>query len=62
MIKPNFKDRHQFLKELFAVEMGKTNIKMNKLVYLGKVILELKLMNEFHYDYMQPKDGNKVRL
>ena len=42
--------------------MGKTNIKMNKLVYLGKVILELKLMYEFHYDYMQPKDGNKVRL
>lgn len=55
MIKPNFKDRHQFLKELFAVEMGKTNIKMNKLVYLGKVILELKLMYEFHYDYMQPR-------
>ena len=33
--KPNLKDGYPFLKELFAVEMGKTEIKMNKLMYLG---------------------------
>ena len=30
VVKPNFKDGHPFSKELFAVEIGKTEIKMNK--------------------------------
>ena len=30
VMKPNFKDGHPFLKELFFVEMGKANIMMNK--------------------------------
>ena len=29
-MKPNFKDGHTFSKELFAVEMGKTEITRNK--------------------------------
>ena len=64
VIKPNLKDEHPFSKELFAVEMEKTEIKMNKLVYLGQAILDLSktLMYEFHYDYMQPKYGSKVKL
>ena len=33
-MKPNFKGGYPFSKELFAVEMGKTEIKMNKPVYL----------------------------
>ena len=33
-MKPNFKDGYPFSKHLFAVEMGKTEIKMNKPVYL----------------------------
>ena len=32
VMKANFKDGHTFSKHLFAVEMGKTKIKMNKLV------------------------------
>ena len=36
VMKPNFKDGHPFSKHLFAVEMGKTKIKMNKPVYLRK--------------------------
>ena len=34
--------------------MGKTEIRMNKPVYLGQVILDLSktLMYEFRYDYM----------
>ena len=37
---------------------------MNKPIYLGLPILEIskKLMYEFWYDYMKPKDGNDVKL
>ena len=44
--------------------MGKTEIKMNKLVYLGQAILDLSetLMYEFHYEYIRPKFGSKARL
>ena len=63
-MKPNFKDGHPFCKHLFAVEMGKTEIMMKKPVYLGQAILHLSktLMYEFHYDYMRPKYGSKVKL
>ena len=64
VMKPNFKDGHPFSKHLFAVEMGKTKIKMNKPVYLGQAILDhcKTLMYEFHYDYMRPKYDSKVKL
>ena len=57
VMKPNLKDGHPFLLELLAVEMGKTEIRMNKPVYLGQAILNLSktLVYEFHYDYMRPK-------
>ena len=44
--------------------MGKTEIKMNKPVYLGQAILDLSktLIYEFHYDYMRPKYGSKFNL
>ena len=42
VMKPSFKNGYPFSKDLFAVEMGKTEIKMNKPVYLGQVILELR--------------------
>ena len=62
VMKPNFKDGRPFSKDLFAVEMGKTEIKMNKPGYRGQAILDLSktLMYEFHYDYMRPKYGRKV--
>ena len=41
VMKPNFKDGHPFYTHLFAVEMGKTEITMNKHVYLGQAILDL---------------------
>ena len=64
VMKPNFKDGFPFSKEIFAVKMGKTEIKVNQPVYLGQAILDLSkaLMYEFHYDYMQPKYGSKVKL
>ena len=67
VMKPNFNDGCPFSKELFAIEMweiGKTEIKMNKPVYLGQAILDLNKtpMYEFHHDYMQSKYGSKVML
>ena len=64
VMKPNFKDGHPFSKHLFAVEMGKREITMNKPVYLGQAIFDISktLMYEFHYDYMRPKYGRKVSL
>ena len=64
VMKPNFKNGHPFSKDLFAVKMGNTKIKMNKPVYLGQAILDLSktVMYEFHYDYMRPKYGSKVTL
>ena len=38
VMKPNFKDRHPFSKKLVVVEMGKTEIKMNKSVNLTMII------------------------
>ena len=64
VMNPMFKDVHPFSKHLFAVEMGKREITMNKPVYLGQTKLDLSktLMYEFHYDYMKPKYGSKVNL
>ena len=44
--------------------MKKTEILMNKPVYLGLSILELSkiLMYEFWYDYVKPKYGEKAKL
>ena len=62
VMKPNFKDGCPFSNDLFVVEIGKTEIKMNKPVYLGQAILHLRntLMYEFHYDYMRPQLTNYV--
>ena len=44
--------------------MAKIKIVMNKPVYLGQAILDLSkiIMYEFHYDYMLPKYGDKIKL
>ena len=46
------------------MEMNKTEVKMNKPIYLGQVVLHLskKLMFEFWYDYLKPMYGDKMRL
>ena len=42
VMKLKFKDGYPFSKDLFAEEMGKTEMKMNKPVYLGQAIFERK--------------------
>ena len=63
-MKPNFKDGFPFSEHLFAVEIGKTEITMNRPVYLGQAILNLSktLMYEFRDDYLGPNYGSKVTL
>ena len=64
VMKPNIKSCICFSENLMACEMGKIKVLMNKPVYLGQAILDLSkiLMYEFHYDYMKPKYGEKLKL
>ena len=50
--------------DLSIIEMKKTNVKLNKPIYLGLSILEISkiLMYEFWYDYMKPKYGIDIKL
>ena len=44
--------------------MKKTEVKMNKSIYLGQTILDISmtLMYEFCFDYIKPKYEDKARL
>ena len=46
------------------MEMKKTEVKMNKPIYLGQAILDISkiLMYEFWFDYIKPKYGDKAKL
>ena len=46
------------------MEMKKTEVKINKPIYLGQAILDLSktLMYEFWYDYLKPMYGDKIIL
>ena len=57
VMKPNFKSAIRFTENLVGIEMGKTEIVMNKPIYVGQAILDLSkiTMYEFRYDYAQPK-------
>ena len=61
---PKYYTTKFFTENLLAIEMKKTKILMNKLVYLGRSILELSkiLMYQFWYDHVKPKYGEKVKL
>ena len=61
---PNFHTTKFFIEKLLAIKINKTEILMNKPVYLGLSILELHkiLMYQFWYDYVKPKYGEKAKL
>ena len=61
---PNYHTTKFFTETLLAIEMKKTEILMNKPVYLGLSILELSkiLMYEFWYNYVKLKYGEKPKL
>ena len=64
MTEPNYYTTRFFTGNVLAIEMKKTEILMNKHVYLGLSILKFSIisMYEFWYDYVKPKHGNKIVL
>ena len=64
VMRPNFKSGTLLGPDLMGCEMGKVRVVMNKPVYLGQAILDLSktIMYEFHYDYMIPKYGDRLKL
>ena len=61
---PNYQSTKCISKHLLVMEMKKTEVKMNKLIYLGQAVLYISktFMFEFWYDYLKPKYGDKIRL
>ena len=51
---PNYHSHKKFSEYLIAIEMKKTNVEMNKPIYLGMPILDISkiLMYEFWYEYL----------
>ena len=64
MSEPSYHTTKFFIEHLLALERKKTEIFINKPVYLGLSILELSktLMYEFWYDYVKPKYGEKAKF
>ena len=62
--KPNYNNTKSFTENLFAIEIEKTQILLNKsiYIYLSKLELSTIVMQEFWYDYVKPKYGEKAKL
>ena len=61
---PNLVSTKYISKDLLIMEIRKTEVKMNKPIYLGQTMLDLSktLMYKFWYDFIKPKYGDKARL
>ena len=61
---PNYESTEYISKDLLVMEMRKTELKMNKPIYLGQAILDISktLMYEFWYDFIKSKYADKVKL
>ena len=61
---PNYHITKFFTENLLAIEIKKTQITMNKPVYLGLSILDLSktVMYELWYDYLKQKYDGNVKL
>ena len=61
---PNYHLTKYISKDLLIMEMKKTEVKLNKPIYLGQAVLDISktLMFEFWYDYLKPMYGDKIRL
>ena len=61
---PNYHITRLFTEDLLAIEIRKTQILMNKPVYLGLSILDMSktVMYEFWHDYVKPKYGENAKL
>ena len=61
---PNYHSTKCIPKHLLVTEMKKTEVKINKPIYLRRAVLghSKTLMFEFWYDYLKPMYGDKIRL
>ena len=61
---PNYHTTKRFSEDLIAIEMKKTEIKMNKPICLDLAILDISktLMYEFWHDYLKPKYDSNIGL
>ena len=61
---PNYHTTKFFTENLLTIEIRKTQILMNELVYLGLSILDLSktVMYELWYDYVKPKYDENAEL
>ena len=60
---PSYHTSKFFTENLLAIEMRKTQIIMNKHVFLGLLVLDLnKVINEFWYDYVRSKYGENANI
>ena len=61
---PNYHTTKFFTENLLVIEMKKTQMIMNKCAYFGLSILALSkmLINEFWYEYLKPRYGEKANF
>ena len=61
---PNYHTTKHISENLLIIEMKKTEVKMNKPIYLGLSVLDIAktLMYKFWYDYIKPKYGDRAKL
>ena len=61
---PNYHSTKCISKHLLVMEMKKTEVKINKPIYLGQAVSDFSktLMFEFWYDYLKLMYGDKIRL
>ena len=64
MSKPSVDSIQRFNKDLVAVKMLQTKLKLNRPIYAGMVILDLakRLMYNFYYNTLKAKYGYRVNL
>ena len=64
VLKPNYHTTKFFTKNLLVIEIRKTQILINKPVYLvlSVLVLNKTVMCEFWYDYVKPKYGENAKL
>ena len=62
--KPSFERFQMFNEDLVGIQNKKTNLLLNKPVYVGATILELSkiIMYDFHYNMVRPKYGENLNL
>ena len=60
---PNYHCTKCISKHLLVMEMKKTEVKIDKPIYLGQAVLDLSktLTFEFWYDYLKPMYGDKIK-